>query len=170
MAIVGICNKTADPSYRPVPEVKAMVAEAQKLADITDSDFLSGFTAEVLAVRGGEEVAADADLAARVDSACKQARSRIRPLVEAATSADTDAFQVAEANALSAAVDDLVTEMEAIRRQSEAEGADRYIKDFTRRTQKLSRLGQRLGSANANSGEDNRGQCRGPGGVRVGVR
>lgn len=81
--IVGACNKTQDPSYQPVPQVRVIADDARELADDTGTDFMATLSVTGVGdVRGAEEIDADAAFIDAANGVCRSASPSVRPLVK----------------------------------------------------------------------------------------
>jgi hypothetical protein len=148
LMLLAICNRTHDPGYRPVKQVRTLADQARDLSSQAQTEFPQTLiTLAGTEARGKEQVTADQSFVQDANAACRKAAPSVKPLVKKIAD-PTGAFKTPDADRLRPLLDGLVSSLEGIARRSHASNAGNVVTGFTSRVREIESDAARLGTLN----------------------
>jgi type I site-specific restriction endonuclease len=148
LMLLAICNRTHDPAYRPVKQVRSLADQARDLSSQAQTEFPQTLiTLAGTEARGKEQVTADQSFVQDANAACRKSAASVKPLVRKIAD-PTGAFKTPDANRLRPELDALISSLEQIGNRSRASNASNVVTGFTGRVREIESDAARLATLN----------------------
>jgi hypothetical protein len=145
ITLLGICNRTKDPTYQPVVQARAIAEQARRIVgDDPTIDFAKAVTVFAAGSRGKEEIDADAAFVQSANAVCQRDGKAIKPLLNQVMSMSLD-FKSGQAAVLNARLTALAADVTRAAQHSTAKNARSFARSYRKSVRRIGALVTRYG-------------------------